>query len=499
MAIKFPLKMKNNVEVRDLRSLQENFDQEKAVSYFLDGKLQRWLETRYYDEQLELVNQLEKEDAELAKKLCSIFGVKFVKSEIDTESVELKNQRLRMVKQITDDEEVLENIDCVAFNQEELSELYDKNTQIIYLLKGEFNIPKSKIDVNYKEYGNPTIHWPKKIEESIKENPKNLNVNTNKSYIMPRTVADKIKLNSYAVTQDYVVYSESKFMEYKMIVIRKNGEFVKEIKSTFDIKFYHKPKLCFMNKNKVLINIMEQSLIIYDIDSDEQELIAVGDTYNLQVSGNNLIYYENKPSTYTETNLILYDCERKLKKNITTKIKGESNYCVSCGKIYYYKDSKIHCYSILENKSNVLYNDVNLAVDIEMTIQNNHLYIFSRNYNSENRLIRLNINDLTEMHSEIFRFKAHLSKIKMYPDYIIYNDTQSSYPLYLFDIKQNSLKHMASGCGYYTTIDYWIKSSDYVDHLNDFNLVGDYIFYEKGKEQDIYRIDIRTREEIKMR
>lgn len=67
MAIKFPLKMKNNVEVRDLRSLQENFDQEKAVSYFLDGKLQRWLETRYYDEQLELVNQLEKEDAELAK------------------------------------------------------------------------------------------------------------------------------------------------------------------------------------------------------------------------------------------------------------------------------------------------------------------------------------------------------------------------------------------------------------------------------------------------
>lgn len=53
MAIKFPLKMKNDIEVRDLEGLKENFDIKKVVGYFLDGKLLKWLEARYYEEELE--------------------------------------------------------------------------------------------------------------------------------------------------------------------------------------------------------------------------------------------------------------------------------------------------------------------------------------------------------------------------------------------------------------------------------------------------------------
>ena len=39
MAIKFPLEMRNGVQVRNITELRENFDAEKVVGYFLEGKL----------------------------------------------------------------------------------------------------------------------------------------------------------------------------------------------------------------------------------------------------------------------------------------------------------------------------------------------------------------------------------------------------------------------------------------------------------------------------
>lgn len=37
--IKFPLEMKSNVEVRNLEELQENFDFNKIINYFIDGTI----------------------------------------------------------------------------------------------------------------------------------------------------------------------------------------------------------------------------------------------------------------------------------------------------------------------------------------------------------------------------------------------------------------------------------------------------------------------------
>ena len=75
---KFALKMKNGVGVRKLQELRENFDLEQITAYFLNGKLETWLEDRYYDEELEQIRKLNKEDSELQKKLCQIFGVEYV-------------------------------------------------------------------------------------------------------------------------------------------------------------------------------------------------------------------------------------------------------------------------------------------------------------------------------------------------------------------------------------------------------------------------------------
>ena len=148
--VKVPLVMKNGEKVTDMKSLKENFDAESVVSYFLDGRLKKWLNDRYYEDEAAAIAGLEKDDPALAKKLCEIFGVKYVgDDEIDPAEIAWRSKRLARLKQLTDDEDVLRNIDAVAFNQEDLAALYDWGIEKIYLCEGEFRIPKSKRGLEY--------------------------------------------------------------------------------------------------------------------------------------------------------------------------------------------------------------------------------------------------------------------------------------------------------------------------------------------------------------
>ena len=67
--VKIPLVMKNGEKAKDMESLRENFDMETVVGYFLDGKLSKWLDDRYYEEEAEAVAQLKQDDPQLANKL----------------------------------------------------------------------------------------------------------------------------------------------------------------------------------------------------------------------------------------------------------------------------------------------------------------------------------------------------------------------------------------------------------------------------------------------
>ena len=77
--IKLPLEMANGVAVRTIEELKENWDLEKIVSYYRNGRLLTWLNDRYYDEQAEQLKLLEDvTDAhELQNKLCGIFDMPF--------------------------------------------------------------------------------------------------------------------------------------------------------------------------------------------------------------------------------------------------------------------------------------------------------------------------------------------------------------------------------------------------------------------------------------
>lgn len=86
--IKFALEMKDGVKVRTLEELQDNFDLKTVIGYFLDGKLQKWLEDRYYDEKVEALQQLDTEQPDI-RAICNILEVPYAETvELDIDSIQ---------------------------------------------------------------------------------------------------------------------------------------------------------------------------------------------------------------------------------------------------------------------------------------------------------------------------------------------------------------------------------------------------------------------------
>lgn len=154
--IKFSLKMANGEQVRNIDDLRENFDLSSVMGYFADGKLLTWLEDRYYDEEIEAVKSLTKDDRDLGQKLCKIFDVKYDASmvkKIDVGSVERRNQKMSELKQYTTDTEILEKIDNVAVTQKEFVELLGKKLPEIFLLNNTYTVPPDLANVTLTGVG----------------------------------------------------------------------------------------------------------------------------------------------------------------------------------------------------------------------------------------------------------------------------------------------------------------------------------------------------------
>lgn len=156
--VKFPLDMGNEVYVRTLEELKENYNSEKVTEYFLDGRLLTWLEDRYFDDEAEQVRELMEQDDKnnLAAKLGKIFGVE-IQEDVDVENLEIRREKLEKLRNITSDDNVLNNADLVAFSQEELGDLLDNGAEVIYLCGEKFRIPRSVENVRYIGVNKPTV------------------------------------------------------------------------------------------------------------------------------------------------------------------------------------------------------------------------------------------------------------------------------------------------------------------------------------------------------
>lgn len=156
--VKFPLDMGNEVYVRTLEELKENYNSEKVTEYFLDGRLLTWLEDRYFDDEAEQIRKLMEQDDKnnLAAKLGKVFGVE-IQKDVDVENLEIRREKLEKLRNITSDDNVLNNADLVAFSQEELGDLLDNGAEVIYLCGEKFRIPLSVKNVRYIGVNKPTV------------------------------------------------------------------------------------------------------------------------------------------------------------------------------------------------------------------------------------------------------------------------------------------------------------------------------------------------------
>lgn len=156
--IRFPLEMKDGIEVRDLEGLKENFSLERILFYLVDGKLELWLRDHYLNELADAISGLDKEDAELNRKICDIFEIEYVQEEeADLERVMERKRKLELLGEFTDEKKYLDVIEQIAFNQDDLYDLLDEGETVIYLCGDRFPVPLSKAGIHYIGVNNPTV------------------------------------------------------------------------------------------------------------------------------------------------------------------------------------------------------------------------------------------------------------------------------------------------------------------------------------------------------
>jgi hypothetical protein len=185
--IKFPLVMADDEKVSTIEKLKEHFDIESVLKHYLDGKLLQWLGDRYYEDEMEAVAALDSNATDFKVRLAAVFGKTIQDDSVDLDTLRVRNERIARLKKYTDDEEIIKNIDLVAFDQEEFADLLDDGAETIYLCDGNFSIPKSKQDLNYIEVGEPVVVGKKEIE-TLKEEEEEANNDLYRANLMDEMI-----------------------------------------------------------------------------------------------------------------------------------------------------------------------------------------------------------------------------------------------------------------------------------------------------------------------
>ncbi len=162
--IRFPLEMENGVAVRNMVELREHFSLAKVLEYFENGKLVVWLRDHYENDIADAVEALGKDEQDLARKLSEIFDIPYDENaEEELERAAERAERLKRLKEYTDEERFWDKVDNVAFEQDELYDLLDEDAETIYLCGERFSIPLSKSGVQYIGVNNPTVVVDSKV------------------------------------------------------------------------------------------------------------------------------------------------------------------------------------------------------------------------------------------------------------------------------------------------------------------------------------------------
>ena len=507
--VKIPLVMKNGEKATDMKTLIDNFDVESVVGYFLDGKLEKWLNARYYEEEAEAIAQIDREDPALAKLLCEVFGIEYEEDEeLNPEAIAQRKKRIARLKQLTDDENVWNHVDFVAFNQEELAELYDNGVQRIYLCEGFFHIPKSKQDLEYMLIGNPQvtglrIEKPSNCDEDYDVYKEPFVSAYFEEQSISVEVADLIQKNSFVELKDYVVVT-SPFN--KLTSINKETGEVRQIcndKATGRTALDGNIVWYTLHKNGTQRNV------IHNLDTDEIKQLEISLSFSTRFSkcdSKILFNMENNIlqlfyiQTHETTSLFIDG-------NITEPIKSE-HFILTDTKIFYISKATrgelsmldsiwrnmsnegdmhaLYCYDLETQKCEELCNLLDYRTYIHNFIyQNETFYLVATN-----SAIRCDNQDLMVIEYSALNgcrtvFSDRMkSGIACYSHpYVVYVPEISSFPIYYYNVEKNVSMQIARGCG---------KSYSGSHYVNRFSIVEQWLYYSKGEDEEIYRIDLEN-------
>ena len=158
--IKFPLEMKDGNKVRTIEEFRTYFDSEKAVMYFLNGKLQGWLEDRHYDHYYEEICRIDPKEDNILQTICEVLEIEcdvIVSESIDLKKIQKNNKKIEKIRQYVDDKKILDRLDSIAMNQKELDRLIENSCSEVYLFEKSFIIPGTISNMRIIGINNPTL------------------------------------------------------------------------------------------------------------------------------------------------------------------------------------------------------------------------------------------------------------------------------------------------------------------------------------------------------
>lgn len=529
--VKFPLEMKNGVQARNLADLQNNFDIEKIIGYFLDGRLKSWLEARYYEEEAEAIENIDKNASDLAKQLCEVFGVECDEISIDPEEIERRNTRITKLKQITSDEEIIKNVDSVAFNQEELADLYDLGKEKIYLCEGEFNIPKSKQSINYVFIGKPKVNWlssqPTSLSDSSSiDKDENGKLKIDKNFVteddITEDLANFIGENDYVITNDYVVFKTNgthfeTSKEFKACDGFKRGENIIGYwnKNDNSVKLFVlkgcKDHDTFLGtvKNKIVLKKVHSkkvSVLLYDLDLRTSDVVCIdwnGNEKSFSTS-DDFICYQDKMG-----NVKAFDIKTK-KYKVVKAVACQTVLCLDDSTLWYVEKTRKNYATVtslveydLINESKKDYTNKSIESIDDIIYVNKYIYLITSKLDETNYW-KLNLgNNTFEKMLGAKRFSyCKKYKEKINSKYIIVLKEKSDFPVNVIDMSTGKRFVLCKNCGNTTRDTHLFRDDDVFYHGYPFYLVGHYFLYGEGKfmvhPDHYYRINIANRQKYEI-
>ena len=160
--IRFPLEMAEGKMVKELDEFQEYFDLEKALEYFQNRKLQKWLENTYNDDILEELEELTGEEDDFIERFTEALGVETQEVPLDVKAILEKAHLKEKLKRSFPEEKVETMVESCADSQEKLEKLIEDGKKKIYLVDGTYKISQDARNIAFIGIGDAKVEIEEK-------------------------------------------------------------------------------------------------------------------------------------------------------------------------------------------------------------------------------------------------------------------------------------------------------------------------------------------------